>query len=97
VQVFLDNRPAPYIDHRMDQPLEAGLAGLRTWGARVDYRNVHVVRGGKKTAWLAPPTAGLQEDKSLLVLSRREVTARKRALEEFCSLLLNLNEFVYID
>ena len=97
VQVFLDNRPVPYIDHRMDRPLEAGLAGLRTWGARVDYRNVHVVRGGKKTAWLAPPTAGLQEDKSLLVLSRREVTARKRALEEFCSLLLNLNEFVYID
>ena len=97
VQVFLANRPAPYIDHRMDQPLGAGLAGLRTWGARVDYRNVHVVRGGKKTVWLARPKAALQEDKDLLVLSKREVMARERALTEFCSLLLNLNEFVYID
>ncbi len=97
IQVFLDNRPAPYIDHKMDRPLAAGLVGLRTWGARVNYRKVHVIRGGKKVAWVTPASAGSREDKNLLVLFRREVTARKRALEELSSLLLNLNEFVYID
>jgi hypothetical protein len=58
---------------------------------------VHVIRGGKKVAWVTPASAGSREDKNLLVLFRREVTARKRALEELSSLLLNLNEFVYID
>jgi hypothetical protein len=31
------------------------------------------------------------------VLLDRETTIRRRAFREFCSLLLNLNEFVYID
>ncbi len=97
LQVFLDNRPEPYIDHMMEQPLAAGLAGLRTWGAQVHYRNVHVSRGGEKVTWAAPEAGGRQEDKTLLVHADREATIRQRALAQLCSLLLNLNEFVYID
>ena len=97
VQVFLDNRPEPYLDHRMDQPLAPGLVGLRSWGAQVDYRNLQVSKGGKVTKWLAPEDPELTKTGDRLVLSGQGKTARRRALEEFCSLLLNLNEFVYID
>ena len=81
----------------MEQPLAAGLAGLRTWGAQVHYRNVHVSRGGEKVTWAAPEAGGRQEDKTLLVHADRKATIRQRALAQLCSLLLNLNEFVYID
>ena len=97
VQVFLDNRPEPYLDHRMDQPLAPGLVGLRSWGAQVDYRNLQVSKGGRVTKWLSPQAPQLGTDRDHVALFARGKTARKRALEELCSLLLNLNEFVYID
>ena len=97
VKVFFNGRAEPYLDHKMEKPLEDGWAGLRTWGAAVDYRQLKVTRAGKSTTWSAPQKEAPPRRSSRIVLVDQAEQSRERALQEFCSLLLNLNEFVYID
>lgn len=99
VKVYLDDGAEPVVDLKMERPLAPGMVGLRTWGARVEYRNLAVQRkGGEELAW-KPQEKETDTPKTLskVVLADRTGVARRRALEEFCSLLFNLNEFVYID
>ena len=97
VKVYLDGRDEPYIDYRIAKPLAPGLAGLRTWGAAVEYRNLRVAADGKKSVFSqadgAPPATG----QGRIVLAPDHGRPGRRAFAQFCSLLLNLNEFLYVD
>lgn len=98
VKVFLDERAEPVVDLKMDRPLAPGMVGLRTWGARVEYRNLEVrKKGGERVTWKPAQSVAPSPPQSKVVLGDQSNLARRRALEEFCSLLFNLNEFVYID
>jgi hypothetical protein len=96
VKVYLDGRDEPYIDFIVEKPLASGLAGLRTWGATVEYRNIKVDSGGRTSTFIqggAPPAA----EPGGIVLAPDPGRPGRRAFAQFCSLLLNLNEFLYVD
>ncbi|MEC8941422.1 MAG: hypothetical protein VYC95_01740, partial [Verrucomicrobiota bacterium] len=76
---------------------EPGAAGLRTWGASVEYRNIRVEGGGRPIAFKPAGEAPKAQVDPGIVVSPDPGHPMQRALEEFCSLLLNLNEFVYVD
>ncbi|NIP98272.1 MAG: hypothetical protein GWO24_34630 [Akkermansiaceae bacterium] len=48
-------------------------------------------------AWTPPQAAAAPKRQIRIVSKNSREVARERALQEFCSLLLNLNEFVYVD
>jgi hypothetical protein len=97
VKVYLDGRDEPYIDYRIAKPLAPGLAGLRTWGAAVEYRNLQVESGGKKTIFSHGGDSPAAAEPSRIVLAPDPDRPGRRAFAQFCSLLLNLNEFLYVD
>ena len=98
VKVYLDGRDKPYIDFIVKKPLPPGLAGLRTWGAEVEYRNIKIESGGKTLIFTQAETpAADAAEPGGIVLAPDPDRHGRRALAQFCSLLLNLNEFLYVD
>ncbi|MCP4848964.1 MAG: DUF1553 domain-containing protein [Verrucomicrobiaceae bacterium] len=97
VKVYLDGRDEPYIDFIVEKPLAPGFAGLRTWGATVEYRNIKVESGGRTSIFShrgdSPPVA----EPGGIVLAPDPGRPGRRAFAQFCSLLVNLNEFLYVD
>ena len=87
IRVYIDGSDEPLIDHIDAKPLSAGRVALRTGGeARFGALSI---RSGKNT-WQAnftPPVA----DKSA------SLTPERRALAAICNMVLNLNEFLYVD
>ncbi|MFP6873040.1 MAG: DUF1553 domain-containing protein [Verrucomicrobiales bacterium] len=97
VKVYLDGRDEPYIDYRIAKPLAPGLAGLRTWGAAVEYRSLSVESGGAKSVFKPTPASPDAAEVSRIVLTPDPDRPHHRAFEQLCSLLINLNEFIYVD
>lgn len=95
LRLWLNGDPHPVIDVTDANPrLESGSFGVRAWGApgRLDRAGIstagqtHAIPGGWRDQAAAPEGKGSFER-----------WARAKALEAFCLLLLNLNEFVYVD
>jgi mono/diheme cytochrome c family protein len=85
IRVWLDGRQAPILDVVDPQPLtQPGCLGLRTWGAPLTVHDLTISSSGKRIR-IDPATT----------LSAGE--ARREALESFCLIVLNLNEFAYVD
>ncbi len=84
-RVWLDGATEPWIDVEDPAPLEnAGSFGLRAWGSPISVEDVYLAHDGQRTR--------LDDH----VVSA-ETMAERQALESFCLLMLNLNEFVYVD
>ena len=84
-RVWLDGAAAPAIDVAEAAPIEQpGRFGLRTWGSPLSIRNAYLTASGARQQLD-------QADETVADL------ATKQALRSFCLLVLNLNEFVYVD
>lgn len=84
-RVWLDGAAAPAMDVEDAAPLdERGAMGLRTWGSPLSVTDAYVAVGGERT-------------RIDLAAEPAEAIAKRRALESFCLLMLNLNEFLYVD
>ncbi len=91
VQVYVDDSATPQIDDEVDPPLTGSLAGLRTWGSEIEYRNFEIIRGDehRKPTW--------QTSERVEAPHSDQAWAQRQALEALCRAVLNLNEFVYVD
>ncbi len=91
-QLFVDGAKEPQVEYVDPNPLAGGLVGLRTWGSEIAYRNLTILKDGKRTAAdFRPPHIERP------VRPTDEQQARHRGLQALCQVVLNLNEFVYAD
>ena len=88
IRIYLDGAKEPQIDHTDADPLKAGSVGFRTFQVQAAVRQIRLTRGEKTEdvpmEYVQPASTALTK-------------AQDRALAELCKLILNLNEFVYID
>ena len=87
IRVWLDGAKEPQIDYIDATPLPAGSIGFRTYQIQSAVRQIRLTRGEKT------------EDVPMEYVQPTSATtnAADRPLAELCKLILNLNEFVYID
>jgi hypothetical protein len=93
-QLYVDGADRPLVEFADTNPLATGAVGLRTWGSEVAFRNLVVTKAGKKLV------ANFRPPKVQVIQPARPTTeqqAHHRALQSLCQVLLNLNEFVYVD
>jgi hypothetical protein len=88
IRVYLDGAKEPQVDHTDTEPLPAGSVGFRTFQIQAAVRQIRLTRGDKTED--VPMEYIQPADRALS-------TAQDRALAELCKLMLNLNEFVYVD
>jgi hypothetical protein len=92
IQVFVDGAEKPQVEYVDPSPLPGGSIGLRTWASEIAYRNLTVRKDGKtviadfRAPSIEQPTGTSDEQR-----------ARQQALQSLCLVVLNLNEFVYVD
>jgi hypothetical protein len=85
VQIFFNGAETPQIDYTDPEPLPPGRIGFRTFQARTAFRNLKVQSGDD--TW----TADVKASGAPVQPTYRD------ALAALCKIILNLNEFVYID
>jgi len=76
-----------------------GRFGVSSWGGHVTFDGLSFEHEGKIHPINQIDHSGselIKDDKKIIVKEDHQLIT-KRALAEFCSLLLNLNEFIYID
>jgi hypothetical protein len=84
LRVWLDGSAEPVLDATDAEPITAaGHPGVRVWGASMDVDGLTVESAGATTVL----AEGVGE----------AGRAERQALASFCLVLLNLNEFVYVD
>jgi hypothetical protein len=88
IRVWLAGAKQPQIDYTDAEPLKAGNIGFRTYQIQTAVRQIRLTREGKTEdvpmEYVQPAGAAV-------------TSAHDRALAELCKLILNLNEFVYVD
>ncbi len=89
LRLFVNGAAEPAIDYVDAEPLPAGKLGLRTYQAKVSYRDLKVRQGDKEAAIPLDRAAESPE------VARNNIEFR--AWSSLCKILLNLNEFVYVD
>jgi hypothetical protein len=90
VKVYLNGETEPRLSYVDPQPLPAGKIGFRTFQVGSALRKL-TVRSGEKQ-WVARFVPACEKS-----VGKKLPPAEQHALESFCKLILNLNEFVYID
>ena len=88
IRIFLNDAPDPHIEFVDPKPLPAGKVGFRTFQIQTAVRKIRVTQ--KEVTTELPQ----QVDKSAPLLLQGP---QQRALAGLCKLVLNLNEFVYVD
>ena len=88
LRVYLNGAEEPQIDFTDDKPLLTGKIGFRTYAISSAVRGFRVQKGERS---LTPEFRAAPPPVSSLP------TAHGRALTSLCKLVLNLNEFVYVD
>jgi uncharacterized protein DUF1553/uncharacterized protein DUF1549/cytochrome c/3-keto-disaccharide hydrolase len=88
IRVYVNKAAEPKIDYTDDKPLPPGRVGFRSYAVQSAVRNIKVQAGDLTLALDFKSTAGV-------VLE--DVSPQQRALASLCKLMLNLNEFVYVD
>jgi len=76
-----------------------GRLGVSSWGGSVTFDELSLKHKGKNHPIIRIDHSGselIKDDKKIVLKEDHQMITR-RALAEFCSLLLNLNEFVYVD
>jgi len=90
IQVFVNGANEPAIDFNDPDPLPAGKLGLRTFQAKVAFRGLQVHQGEKTTA-----LSWERRQPMPSVITADEI--ERQVWTAMAKVLLNLNEFVYVD
>ena len=86
ITATIDRESSPALTAEDAEPLaRSGHVGLRTWGASLDVRNMFVQAAGGDLVRIDP---GQPPDAA---------EAAARARRDLCLVILNLNEFLYVD
>jgi hypothetical protein len=93
LRIYLNGGKEPLIDFTDPEPLLSGQIGFRTFQADAAVRNISVqTAAGRQEIPLQPAAAATAPRNTDL-----HTDADRRALAAFAKVLLNLNEFVYVD
>jgi len=93
IRVWLDGASEPQIDFTDPAPLPPGSVGFRTYQASAAVRQMRLVQGEAVQA--LPLAFAPVPDRQADLAANHDPSAR--ALADLCKLLMNLNEFVYVD
>ncbi len=88
IRIYVNKAAEPQIDFTDDKPLPGGKIGFRSYAVHSAVRNLKVQTGDQ--------TASV-EFKPVSDSFPAAATAPQLALASLCKLVLNLNEFVYVD
>ncbi len=89
ISVRLDGSAEALIVHNEQQPFRAGLIGFQATGSPAAFRNLALSTGQEATRENLRPPAN--------VSPRQGELPDRQALIALCQVLMNLNEFVYVD
>jgi hypothetical protein len=97
VRVWLRTADSPVLDETDLQPVTApGRLGVRSIGAPISFDHLLLETEGRTLqVWKSAPKAGAAGTEAISCDSDREI--QERAWASFCLMLLNLNEFIYVD
>ncbi len=91
LRVWLDGSTEPLIDRTDPKPiLGAGSFGFKAWGAPVRVTDVALKVDGQRREFDFRPLSAREPAQAAAAASRQ-------AFESLCLVILNLNEFVYVD
>jgi hypothetical protein len=88
IRIYVNKADQPQIDFTDDKPLPAGKIGFRSYAISSAIRNVKLQTGDQTVSLEFKPAADSFSPAA---------PASQRALAALCKLVLNLNEFVYVD
>ncbi|MDB5313108.1 MAG: hypothetical protein JWO38_7310 [Gemmataceae bacterium] len=91
VRITVDGAKDPQIDYTDPDPLPAGKLGLRSFGSKFAVRGLRASADGKTV------TADLKPAKPAAPKAVTGDSPQDKALAALCLVLLNVNEFVYVD
>ncbi|HUE73455.1 MAG TPA: DUF1549 domain-containing protein [Pirellulaceae bacterium] len=88
IRIYVNQAEQPQIDFTDDKPLPAGKIGFRSYAVSSAVRNVKVQTGDQTSSLEFKPAADAFSPAA---------SSSQRAVASLCKLVLNLNEFVYVD
>ena len=92
--VYLDQGQQPLVDEPLPDRLPGKLAGLRTWGSEIEFRNFRVKSAEQSEHVVAEwPEAELQQLPQVDPLRQRRIAG----LAALCRTMFSLNEFAYLE
>ena len=83
-----------------DEPiLGEGRFGISSWGGSVTFDKLSIENNEKKypITQINHSASKLIGDDKKIILNKDQQIIERRAMAELCSMLLNLNEFIYVD
>ncbi|MFN5078965.1 MAG: hypothetical protein ACK5MO_25525, partial [Planctomyces sp.] len=94
LQVYLDHGQQPVIDEPLPDRLPGRLAGLRTWGSEIEFRNFRL-----QSAEQSEPVLADWSGAQLLQLPAIDQSQQQRlaGLAALCRTMFSLNEFAYLE
>ncbi len=92
IRIYLNKQAEPLIDYVDPEPLLEGKIGFRTFQAQAAVRNIVIRTGDQVVAVPMKPATSFPS-----VANVRVSDAERAALTAVCKVLMNLNEFVYVD
>ena len=94
LQVYLDHGQQPVIDEPLPDRLPGRLAGLRTWGSEIEFRNFRVQSTEQSEPVLAEWSGAQLQQLPLVDQSHQR---RLAGLAALCRTMFSLNEFAYLE
>ena len=96
IRFWLGDSGEPLLTVKDESPIEGeGHIGIRAWGGavRTDQLKLHLAKHDVLVNEIAPSKSTDGE----LVANAQAGLAKRRALQDLCSVMFNISEFVYID
>ena len=96
IRFWLEDGDQPLLTARDESPVEGdGHIGIRAWGGvvRTDQLKLHLTKRDVLVNEIAPSKSTDGE----LVTQDQVGLAKRRALQDLCSVMFNISEFVYVD
>jgi len=96
IRFWLGDSGEPLLTVKDESPIEGeGHIGIRAWGGavRTDQLKLHLAKHDVLINEIAPSNSTDGE----LVANAQAGLAKRRALQDLCSVMFNISEFVYID
>ena len=96
IRFWLDDDEQPFLTSNDKSPIGGdGHIGIRAWGGavRTDQLKLHLAKHDVLINEIAPSKSTDGE----LVANAQAGLAKRRALQDLCSVMFNISEFVYVD
>ena len=96
LRVWLDGAEAPFLAATDEKPIEGtGHIGVRAWGGavRTDELKLHLAKRTLLIDEINPAKSATGKP----IAQAQPGLAKRRALQDLCSVMFNISEFVYVD